>query len=76
MAYAKCQCGTESREIVPIDKTGYTQLPNGNWRFNPNAPKAEPTVQKVKCTECGKFNDTAPDPASVRSFLKFNFMEM
>lgn len=76
MAYAKCaSCGTETREIVPIDKTGYTQLPNGKWRWNPNAPKQDTKSETVKCKECGKFNEKSEDPESVKSFLQLNWLE-
>lgn len=76
MIYSKCShCDTETREIVPIDKTGYTQLPNGSWRFNPNAPKSEPKVHKVKCSHCGRFNSPEEDPQAVKSFLQLNWLE-
>jgi hypothetical protein len=76
MAYAKCShCGQETREIVPIDKTGYTQQPNGSWRFNPNAPKTKPKAHKVKCSGCGKLNNPTDDPKAVKSFLQLNWLE-
>jgi len=75
MLYFKCECGKEHRKIVPIDRTGYFQLPNGNWRFDPNAPKAAPKPQTDPC-ECGKVVVGTDDPKAVWSFLKFNFMEI
>jgi hypothetical protein len=72
--YYKCDCGIEQREIVPIDKVGYRQLPNGSWRFDPNAPKVEETIA-VKPCECGKLVAESADPSSVKSFLKLNWLE-
>ena len=75
MLYFKCECGKEHREIVPIDHSGYKQLPNGSWRFDPNAPQVPP-VQHLRACECGETTVGTDDPKAVRSFLKFNFMEI
>jgi hypothetical protein len=78
MLYTKCHCGTETREIVPIDTDGYITLKNGRKRFNPDAAKAvdNPIMQRsLKCKGCGKFNAVTDDPKAVNSFIQFNFME-
>lgn len=72
--YFKCDGGHEKREIAKIDTTGFTKLPNGNYRFNPNAPKVVAEVQSRLC-ECGRSMIQGPDPKAVNSFFAFNFME-
>ena len=75
MLYAKCQCGTESREITKIDTDGWITLKNGNKRFDPTAPKLIKGTPIIKCTQCGTLNLATDDPKAVRSFLKFNYLE-
>jgi hypothetical protein len=76
MLYFKCSCGNEQHKIAPIDRTGYKQMPNGAWRFDPDAPKVELTPNTVECTACGGTIIETPDPKAVKSFLKLNWLEM
>ena len=74
MQYFKCECGAEKRNIVKHDRTGYRQLKNGNWRFDPDAPKVDKVPETMTC-ECGKTVTESQDPKAVNSFIQFNFME-
>lgn len=75
MLYTKCHCGTETREIVPIDTDGYITLKNGRKLFNPDAAKPTGKLVTLVCKSCGKFNPVTEDPKAVNSFIQFNFME-
>ncbi len=74
MQYFKCECGTEKRNIVKMDRTGYTLQKNGKWLFDPTAPKVEKVPETMTCG-CGKTVTESPDPKAVSSFLAFNYME-
>jgi hypothetical protein len=72
MLYFKCTCGEEHREIAPMDKRGYTELPNGRFRFNPDAPVLEELEHSHTCSVCHHRTKATPDPKAVRSFVKFD----
>lgn len=75
IAFYKCECGEEQRQVVPFDRSGSTKNPRtGNWEWDPKRKDEKLPPRFVTCI-CGKKVGESPDPKGVKTKLLFNYME-
>jgi len=76
MAYFKCQCGKETRKIVPIDHSrDVWDEKKQRWFYDPKS-KAEPAdmyPNETTC-ECGQTVKQSADPKGVKTKFLFNYL--
>lgn len=76
VAYFKCECGEEHRDIVKLDHTHDTlNEKTGRWVFDPAKKDLKSPVRTHICEQCGKTIEETPDPKAVKCFLQFNWFE-
>lgn len=77
VAYFKCECGDEHREVVPISHWGSVKNPiNGHWMFDPELKRSlGPEPEMVRnCATCGNPVTRSIDPQGVPTKFLFNYM--
>jgi hypothetical protein len=76
VAFFKCECGREMRNLVPMDHS--QQVYNEKtrrWEFDPTKKAVTSLYPNTTLCECGRQVQQSADPRGVRMKFLFNYME-